>query len=48
VTVARVRRIEVSAAGRVPAILDGEKVRVGRKGVVTFRPRAFRALVPAE
>ncbi|MGA0599519.1 diacylglycerol/lipid kinase family protein [Caulobacter sp. KR2-114] len=46
VSLARVKAIEVSAEGRLPAILDGEKVRLGRSARVVFRPMAFRALVP--
>jgi diacylglycerol kinase family enzyme len=46
VSLARVKRIDVSAEGRLPAILDGEKVRLGRAARVMFQPMAFRALVP--
>lgn len=47
VRLARVRRIDLAAPGRIPAILDGEKAHLGRRGRVAFMPRAFRALVPA-
>ncbi len=47
VSLARVRRVDVRGKSRVPAILDGEKVHIGRTARVEFRPRAFRALVPA-
>ena len=30
----------------IPAILDGEPTRLGRKAEFRFRPAAFRALVP--
>jgi len=46
VSLARVKRIDVRADGRLPAILDGEKIRVGREARVLFQPMAFRALVP--
>ena len=36
------------AGGAIPAILDGESVRLGRTAVVRFKPNAFRALVPRE
>jgi diacylglycerol kinase family enzyme len=36
------------AGGRIPAILDGETVHLGRTALVRFKPNAFRALVPAE
>lgn len=36
------------AGGAIPAILDGESVRLGRTAVVRFKPHAFRALVPRE
>lgn len=36
------------AGGRIPAILDGEPVRLERTAVIRFKPVAFRALVPAE
>jgi diacylglycerol kinase family enzyme len=44
---ARVRTVRVTGHGRVPVILDGEKVRLGRVVEVTFRPLAFRAITPA-
>lgn len=47
VSLARIRRVDVRGAGPVPAILDGEKAHLGRSARVEFRPRAFRALVPA-
>lgn len=34
------------AGGQIPAILDGESVRLGRTALVRFKPNAFRALVP--
>lgn len=34
------------AGGPIPAILDGESVRLGRTALVRFKPNAFRALVP--
>jgi diacylglycerol kinase family enzyme len=43
---ATARRIEVSARGRIPAILDGESVHLGREVEVIFRAAAFRALAP--
>ena len=48
VSLARVRQVDLRAPGRIPAILDGEKAHLGRRGRVTFLPRAFRALVPAK
>jgi hypothetical protein len=30
----------------VPAILDGELIRLGRRVQVDFKPNAFRALAP--
>lgn len=47
VTLARVKAVQVSGHGRVPVILDGEKVRLGRHVLVSFTPVAFCALVPA-
>jgi diacylglycerol kinase family enzyme len=48
-SVTRVTTCKVTVAGHggLPTILDGEKVRVGRKAEVRFLPVAFRALVPA-
>ncbi len=46
VTLARVTNVTVSGHGRVPVILDGEKVYMGRVVKVSFVPVAFRALVP--
>ncbi|MBX7248511.1 MAG: diacylglycerol kinase family lipid kinase [Caulobacteraceae bacterium] len=41
-----VKRAEVWAAQEMPAILDGESVRLGRKAIVKFVPCAFRTLAP--
>ena len=48
VTRAKVTRAEVTGHGRLPVILDGERVRMGRSVIVEFAPVAFRALVPAD
>lgn len=48
VTRVTTRKVTVTGHGALPTILDGEKVRVGRKAEVRFLPVAFRALVPAE
>ena len=42
-----VRHAEVLARGRIPAILDGETVRLPKRATVEFRRVAFRALAPA-
>ena len=47
VELARVKTVRVSGHGRVPVILDGEKVYLGRVVRVTFVPVAFRALIPS-
>jgi diacylglycerol kinase family enzyme len=47
VSVGRCRIGKVWAGGRIPAILDGEPVRLDDTVNVRFRPKAFRALVPA-
>jgi diacylglycerol kinase family enzyme len=44
---AKVRSVTVSGHGRVPVILDGETVKMGRTVVITFQPAAFRAIAPA-
>ncbi len=41
------RRIELVGRGPLPVMLDGEKIRMGRKVEIRFTPTAFRALVPA-
>ena len=46
ISLAKVTRVEVEGHGRVPVILDGESVRMGRKVRVDFVPLAFRALAP--
>ena len=48
VTLAKVERVLVSGHGRIPAILDGERVTFRRRVTLSFVPSAFRALVPAE
>lgn len=40
------RRIAVGARSRIPAVIDGEPILLDREAVVTFLPRAFRALAP--
>ena len=47
VVVGRCRIGKVWAGGRIPAILDGEPVRLDDTVGIRFRPKAFRALVPA-
>lgn len=42
-----VRRGVVAARGRIPAILDGETVRLPRTAEIEFRRVAFRALAPS-
>ena len=46
VVVGRCRIGKVWAGGRIPAILDGEPVRLDDTVSIRFRPKAFRALVP--
>ena len=46
ICLAKVTRVEVKGHGRVPVILDGESVRMGRDVRVYFVPLAFRALIP--
>jgi diacylglycerol kinase family enzyme len=41
------RRVHLWARGRIPAVLDGEPLFLGREADVVFRPVAFRALAPA-
>ena len=47
VTIAKVRSLSVTGHGQVPVILDGERMRMGRRVNISFTPLAFRALVPA-
>ncbi len=47
VSLAKVTRVDVLGQARVPAILDGERVRLGRTVRVDFVADAFRALAPA-
>ena len=46
ISLAKVTHIEVRGEGRVPAIFDGEKVRLTPNVQVDFIPLAFRALAP--
>ena len=46
VNVTLIRQAYAWAGGPIPAILDGESVRLGRTAMVRFKPNAFRALVP--
>jgi len=47
VTRAKVRSLSVTGHGQVPVMLDGERMKMGRRVEVRFTPLAFRALVPA-
>ncbi len=47
VSLARVQTVRVTGHGKVPVILDGERVSMGRAVNVSFEPLAFRALAPA-
>ena len=38
------RKARAFAAGRIPAVLDGEPVRLDRAAEIRFRPNVFRAL----
>ena len=40
------RRIALGARSRIPAVIDGEPILLDREAMVTFLPRAFRALTP--
>ena len=44
---AKVKTVKVTGHGRIPVILDGETVRMGRSVTINFQPVAFRALAPA-
>lgn len=46
VTTRPARRIVVEARSRVPAVIDGEPMLLGRQASVKFLPRAFIALAP--
>ena len=46
VTTRPARWIGVSERSKIPAVIDGEPVLLGREATVTFLPRAFRALAP--
>ena len=46
VTTRPARRITVEARSRIPAVIDGEPMLLGREAAVTFLPRAFMALAP--
>ena len=48
VEVAHIRKGRAWAAGRIPAVLDGEPTQLGPVVDFKFRPVAFRALVPRE
>ena len=40
------RRITVSARSKIPAVIDGEPMLLGRNATVVFLPQAFMALAP--
>jgi diacylglycerol kinase family enzyme len=40
------RRAVLTSRRSMPAILDGEPMRLGRRVQIDFKPKAFRALAP--
>lgn len=46
VTTQPARKIAVLARSRIPAVIDGEPMLLGREARITFLPRAFIALAP--
>ena len=40
------QRVAIGARSRIPAVIDGEPVLLDREAMVSFIPRAFRALTP--
>ena len=47
VATSRVKRVSLVGHGRIPVILDGERVTFGRRVTISYRADAFRALVGA-
>jgi diacylglycerol kinase family enzyme len=47
VTSVRADRVELSAGGRIPALLDGEKVFLPRSTEIRYSKACFGAIVPA-
>ncbi|MGH6993191.1 MAG: diacylglycerol kinase family lipid kinase, partial [Caulobacteraceae bacterium] len=43
----KTRCVELVGRGPLPVMLDGEKIRMGRKVEIRFTPTAFRALAPS-
>ncbi|WP_292084966.1 MULTISPECIES: diacylglycerol kinase family protein [unclassified Brevundimonas] len=46
VTTQPARRISVAARSKIPAVIDGEPMLLGRDASISFLPRAFMALAP--
>ena len=46
ISLARVTGVVAKGHGRVPVILDGESVRMGREVRIDFVPSAVRVLIP--
>lgn len=44
----KVKTLTVTGHGRIPVILDGETVKMGRAVTITFQPMAFQAITPAD
>ncbi len=44
----KVKTVKVTGHGRLPVILDGETIRIGRTVSITFQPAAFDAIVPVD
>lgn len=41
-----VRKVTMRARSRIPAVVDGEPMRLDAEALATFRPKAFKALAP--
>lgn len=46
ILLSKTRRLTVSSGKDVPAVLDGERVNLGRNAEVNFVPKAVRVIVP--
>ena len=48
VALTRVTTVNVAGHGRIPAILDGETIRLDRTVTITFEAAAFQAITSAD
>jgi diacylglycerol kinase family enzyme len=48
ISLSKTKRVTVQSSKDIPILLDGERMRVGKKAEISFVPKAVNVIVPAE